>query len=224
MEYWPCAFKQLWFHDMPFLFIPDSAVNSSALARRSHLTIRLFITDNILHLLVSRLCFGVAIRTYQINKEIVCSILSSRWVVSLRSKSRCPISSHRQKRNPPANLSSLPPELRLKIFDYVTNDASMKVVGYRQGARDAFYFKERGKLPRIPSRSTLQKRHFVRGAGRRLTKLIQVLVQSRLLANNSTRKPSRHTSTTSLSISNLPVQASSVVICQVSEQPGSELE
>lgn len=164
-ECWPCTFKQLWFHNMPFLLIPNPEADIAALARRSHHTIRLFITEDILHLLVSRLCLGVAVRTYQINQKIFRSILSSRWIISFRNRSTCTISSYRQKRNPPASLSSIPPELRLKIFDYVTSGASMNVVGYRQGARDAFYFKERGKFPRNPSRSTLQRRHSTPDAG-----------------------------------------------------------
>lgn len=153
----PCTFTHLWFHDMPFLLLPDPQGEALSLVRRSHCTIRSFIERNILDLLMSRRCISIVIRMRQLNKEMFRSIVSSKSVVYLKERSRSTTTVCRKKKDPPASLYSIPSELRLKIFDCVTSDATINVVGYWHEGRDAFYFKERGKSLSDPSQSTLQR-------------------------------------------------------------------
>lgn len=157
MECWPCTFTQLWFHDMPFLLIPDLETDATSLVRRLYCTIRSFIERNILGLLKSRLCISVVIRMRQLNKEIFRSTVSTKSVVYLKKRPTFPISMCRKKERPPASLSSIPAEIRLKIFDYVTSGTTMNVVGYWNEGQDAFYFKERGKFMLDSSQSALQR-------------------------------------------------------------------
>lgn len=146
MERWPCTFTQLWFHDMPFLLLPDPEADDLSLVRRSYCDIRSVIGSDILDLLISRLYIRFAIRMRQLNREMFRSIICSKPFVYLKKRPKFMISVCRNRKDPPPSLDSIPSELRLKIFDYVASGAAMNVVGYWHEGRDAFYFKERGKF------------------------------------------------------------------------------
>lgn len=167
-ENWPCAFKQLWFHDMPFLLMlnAEAITWTWAIAEDSGHKIRAFLKEQVLNCLLYGRLYGGAgpasapvdiassaklfasftLRLRQMSRCMVYpTAIVSTPVISLKQKVKSTILSNKQKKFPPASLSSLPAELRLKIFEYATNGVSINVVGYRQGAQDSFYFKNRGE-------------------------------------------------------------------------------
>lgn len=143
--------KQSRFWDAPIWLMLDTEARLWAITGDWDRRIQLSVEQNLTSYLLSSFCIKFALRVHQMSREIIRSVaISSKCVVVSKktTKSTSPVT--RRKRRAPASLLSLPAELRTKIFAYVTEDAEMKVVGYRRGTEDSFYFKARGTFLPCP--------------------------------------------------------------------------
>lgn len=129
---------------MPLLLLPNSVNNTLAMVKRPGRTIQEIIKYMGFDILFSRLCVSLAPRTPEMTKKLIRAKLFSQFIIPRNKGDVDTVALPPHKHKPPASLSSIPAELRLKIFDYVTEGVTISVIGYRQGARDAFYFKQRG--------------------------------------------------------------------------------
>ncbi|KAK5949172.1 hypothetical protein OHC33_009713 [Knufia fluminis] len=103
-------------------------------------------------MLLAKLQFTLLLRAYTINSKRFKSIYRSKLDLFISMKMKASsrlksIASSSQSTSP--SLKTLPVEIRLKIFEHLTEDTSIRVAGYRYGGKDAFWFKDRGYLPII---------------------------------------------------------------------------
>lgn len=146
-----CAFKQMWFDDIP-LGLPVGNHSSGLTVtmrscRKMYLSMakmRKYLLDSIL----AEIQLTLLLNLQRINSSLFHRCLRNRPLLQLKASST---NSHKRRgslaaqRSARPNLLGLPVELRLRIYDYVMHDITLSVVGYRQGKQDAFYFKQRGK-------------------------------------------------------------------------------
>lgn len=152
----PCTFKQQWFSDIPFMIATDTQDCSLAVTVRGFNSIFQFMKRNLLNSIWRRSYNLFLLHFHFVNVSIFCSTYISRFEILLSIKFSNPAGLKRQVRpkRETAGLANLPSELRLKIFKHLVEGEPMRVVGYRDGDKDGFLFKERGKY-----RSRHAKRH-----------------------------------------------------------------
>lgn len=107
--------------------------------------IQVFVKRELTDYLVSSFCIKFALRMHEATKTLLREIALNPFpVVSIKNKAKSKLCVKRKKRRAAASLSSLPTELRMRIFSYVTMGAFVKVVAFRDGLDDAVDFKRRG--------------------------------------------------------------------------------
>lgn len=158
----------MWFSDIPFSVPTESADNSLAVTIRSASSMYQFLRRQVLDMLLTKLHVNLLLRVHNINLGLFKFVHQSKvdLLISIEMRTSNELMLRASNHTAPPSLQTLPAEIRFKIFEHLTEGTSMRVVGYRHGGRDAFWFKDRGKLRTpIPIVLVLQLRralHFSR--------------------------------------------------------------
>lgn len=145
IEDWPYILNKTRFQDIPIWLLLDTEARLWKMIGKSSRKFQIVTMQYLTNYLLSSLCIKFAFRVYGMSREIVRSVaITSNIVLPCKKTSRRISSNRRSRKRTPASFSSLPSELRMRIFAYVTACATMNVVGYRREFDDGFYFKQRG--------------------------------------------------------------------------------
>ena len=144
----PCAFKEMWFSDLPLSIPTETADSSLAVTIRSASSMYRFMRNQFFDILVAKLQIVLLLRAHCINLKLFKYIYRSKLdlIISLKTEASNKLKFIPSSKAVPPSLENLPTEIRLRIFEHLTEDTSMRVVGHRYNGRDAFWFKDRGKL------------------------------------------------------------------------------
>ena len=144
----PCAFKEMWFSDLPLSIPTESADSSLAVTIRSASSMYQFLRKQFFNISLAKLQIILLLQAYSINLKLFKSIYRSKLdlIISLKPDASTKLKLIASNQAAPPSLGNLPTEIRLRIFEYLTENTSMRVVGHQYNGRDAFWFKDRGKF------------------------------------------------------------------------------